>query len=285
MKSYSEVTIVIISYKSKKKIINFIVNLSKNYRIIIIENSDDKSIKKDIDQLFNNVEIYFAKNIGYGSAANYARTKIKTDYFFLFNPDLEEINSNLIEDFYNYAKKMNNNFSCLGPRFKNISNKTLKQSDIKSEIGFVKSISGAAMFFYTKNFDYIGGFDQNIFLYFEETDYCRRGIKCSLKAFQLNKIKITHNVGTSVEFKDIEEKNNIKKLTIWHFIWSKFYFYKKHYGKFLSALYFIPIILRTYIKILYFDIFKNIRKKEKYKIRLDGLLSSIKGKKSFKRLN
>ena len=82
MKSFKEVTIVIVSYKSKKKILNFLKNLSENYRILIIENSDDKSIKYEIEKLFQNVEIYFTRNIGYGSSANYARTKIKTDYFF-----------------------------------------------------------------------------------------------------------------------------------------------------------------------------------------------------------
>ena len=82
MKSFKEVTIVIVSYKSKK-ILKFIKNLSENYRILIIENSDDKSIKYEIEKLFQNVEIYFTRNIGYGSSANYARTKIKTDYFFI----------------------------------------------------------------------------------------------------------------------------------------------------------------------------------------------------------
>ena len=75
MKSFKEVTIVIVSYKSKKKILKFIKNLSENYRILIIENSDDKSIKYEIEKLFQNVEIYFTRNIGYGSSANYARTK------------------------------------------------------------------------------------------------------------------------------------------------------------------------------------------------------------------
>ena len=285
MKSFKEVTIVIVSYKSKKKILKFIKNLSENYRILIIENSDDKSIKYEIEKLFQNVEIYFTRNIGYGSSANYARTKIKTDYFFLFNPDLEEINSKLIENFIKYAKKLNNKLSCLGPRFKNIKNKNFIQSHIKSEIGYVNAISGAAMFFNTKNFDYIGGFDENIFLYFEETDYCKRGLKFCLKAFQLNNIKITHNVGTSVEFADVNEENKIKKLYNWHFIWSKYYFYNKHFGRILSLIYFLPIMFRSIIKIGISKLQKNSQNTEKYKIRLDGLINSIKGNSSYKRID
>ncbi len=284
MLSFTKVTIVIVSYKSKKKIIEFIKKLSQNYRIIVIENSEDKSIKNEIEKLYKNVEIYFTKNIGYGSSANYARTKIKTYYFFLFNPDLEEIDSNIIENFLKYAIKLNNKFSCLGPRYKNINSKTLKQSDIKSEIGFVRAISGAAMFFYTKNFDYIGGFDENIFLYFEETDYCKRGIKLNFNAYQVNKIKVTHNIGTAVEYEDDIEKNKIKQLCNWHFIWSKYYFYKKHYGIFLSLIYFLPIVLRSIIKMNLSKISNNLESTEKYQTRLDGLSNSIKGADSSKRI-
>ncbi len=270
--------------KVKKKIIEFIKKLSQYYRIIVIENSEDKSIKYEIEKLYKNVEIYFTINIGYGSSANYARTKVKTDYFFLFNPDLDEIDSNLIENFLNYSKKLDNKFSCLGPRYKNINSKTLKQSDANSEIGFASAISGAAMFFYTKNFDYIGGFDGNIFLYFEETDYCKRGIKFNLKSYQLNQIKVTHNVGTAVEYEDEAEKNKIKNLCNWHFIWSKYYFYEKHYGKFISLIYFTPILLRSIIRMNLSKISNNLENTEKYRTRLDGLLNSIKGKNSFKRI-
>ena len=168
-----EITVVIVSYKSKNKISNFLKGLKINFRVIIIENSDDLSIKHEISKISKNIEIYFTGNIGYGSSANFARKKINTKYFFLFNPDLTGVDNFMIKYFLDYAKKVNDNFSCLGPRYENISEKTLKQSNIKHEMGFINAISGAAMFFNTKNFDLIGGFDENIFLYFDETDYCK----------------------------------------------------------------------------------------------------------------
>ena len=179
---------------------------------------------------------------------------------------------------------MNDNFSCLGPRYKNISQKTLKQSNINYKIGYVKAISGAAMFFNTKKFDFIGGFDQNIFLYFEETDYCKRGSNVSLKAYQLNNVKITHQVGTAVEYEDNKEKEEIKKLCNWHFIWSKYYYYKKMYGLTLAFLYFIPIIIRINFRIFIYSLFKNDKKFIKYYIRWHALKESIKNKKSYMRL-
>jgi GT2 family glycosyltransferase len=280
----NEITIVIVSYKSKKKILNFLNNIKINFNIIIIENSDDYSIKNYLKIFSKNVDIYFTGNIGYGSSANYARKKIHTKYFFLLNPDLIGINNEVIEYFLHQAKEMNDNFSCLGPRYKNISQKTLKQSNINYKIGYVKAISGAAMFFNTKNFDMIGGFDENIFLYFEENDYCKRGRKFKLYSYQLNSIGILHNVGTAVEHDSVEEKNQIKKLCNWHFIWSKYYFYNKHYGKMLSVVYFIPIIVRSCIKILISKFIKNKINEDKYKTRLEAIIASIRGKKSYKRI-
>ena len=284
MHSYEEVSIVIVSYRSKRKIIKFLKKIYQYKKIIVIENSDDLSIGFDINKIYKNVEVYHTNNIGYGCSANYARKKINTEYFFLFNPDLHDIDNKIIETFLIQAKRLNNNFSCLGPRYDNISEKTLKQSDISKEIGYVDSISGAAMFFNTKVFDKIGRFDENIFLYFEETDFCKRGRKINLNSFQLNKIKVRHDVGTAVEYVDENEKIKIKLLCSWHFIWSKYYFYKKHYGLIVSLIYFFPILVRSIIKIFISKIFKNYSNEEKYKNRINGLISSIKGLKSFKRI-
>ena len=281
----NEITIVIVSYKSKNKILNFLRKIKINFKVIIIENSNDFTIKDDLNKISQNIDIFFTGNIGYGCSANYARKKINTKYFFLFNPDLIGVDNYMIEYFLKYAKKINNNFSCLGPRYENISEKTLKQSDLKQEIGYINAISGAAMFFNTEKFDLIGGFDENFFLYFEETDYCKRGNNQKLYSYQLNTVKIKHNVGTAVEYTSQKEKNDIQKLCNWHFIWSKYYFYKKHHGIFISFFIFVPIILRSISRIIISKITKNSENEEKYKNRLDGLLASISGKESFRRID
>ena len=64
-------------------------------------------------------------------------------------------------------------------------------------------ISGACMFFKKKTFDLLGGFDEFFFLYFEESDFCLRAHKI-YKNYQINTIKVKHNVGTSVEAKNIK---------------------------------------------------------------------------------
>ena len=282
--SYKEVTVVVISHKSKKKVLNLIKDISNNYKIIIVENSQDKSIENKISDLHKNIQIIFSENNGYGSAINLARTYVATKYFFVLNPDIQKIDDKLINIFYDSAIELNDNFGALGPRFENVSEKSHKQSNINEKYGQIESISGSAMFFCTEVFDKNGGFDENFFLYFEETDYCYRSNKNNYKIYQVNSQKVYHDIGTSVETSNEEEINKLKKLYAWHFIWSKYYFFKKHYGLLISFIYFLPILIRSLIKFFYFSLIRNKKKKEKYSIRLEGLLSSIKGLKSYKRI-
>ena len=282
-KPSKEVTIIIISHKSKKKVRNLIRNISNDFKIIIVENSLDKSIKNELSDHNKHIQIILSENNGYGSAINLARTYVKTKYFFVLNPDMQKINDKLINVFYDSAKELNNNFGALGPRFENVSEKSHKQSNINEKYGEIESISGSAMFFCTEIFDKNEGFDENYFLYFEETDYCYRSYRNNFKIYQVNSEKVYHEIGTSVETTSEEEINKFKNLYAWHFIWSKFYFVKKNKGNFYSLLIFTPVLIRTMIKMFYYKILKNNSREEHYRVRFDGLLSAIKGLKSFKR--
>ena len=96
------------------------------------------------------------------------------------------------------------------------------------------------------------------------------------------KVKVYHQKGKAVEVKNTEKKK-LQYLYSWHFIWSKFYYFKKHYGKVFAILYFTPIIIRIIIRVGYYKLTRN-KEITKYYYRLNALLSSIFGKKSFMRL-
>ena len=68
-------TIILPSYRSKKLILSHLKSLSKNYKIIVIENSYDISLERIIKNKYKNVEVYLKKNIGYGRAVNFAARK------------------------------------------------------------------------------------------------------------------------------------------------------------------------------------------------------------------
>ena len=269
------ITLVLISYRSENKIIPFIKKIPKNLTVIIVENYKKSNIENLIKKQ-KNIRIFKKKNNGVAASLNFAVKKIRTKYFIQISPDIR-FDYKSLKKFTDIAKKLNEEFAALGPRFVNVNQKSHIQIDEKLKIGSIPSIHGSFLFINTKKFKEIGYYDDKIFLYFEETDYCKRGVLKNLKSFQINSIKVKQE-GRSVEFKDNNEKNKIKNLLSWHFIWSKFYYYKKHYGYIYALIYFLPIMIRTLFKLL---IKKNGSDEfEKYKYRFDGLINSVLGKKS-----
>ena len=62
MHKYNDITIVIVSYKSKKQIIKLLKKIKINFKVIIIENSSDFSIK-DYFKNHTQILIYFFQEI------------------------------------------------------------------------------------------------------------------------------------------------------------------------------------------------------------------------------
>ena len=283
MKEYlKKITIVLISYNSTNKIKRFIKKIPQSIKIIIIDNSKDFNLKNILKNK-KNVKIFFNKNNGYGASINYAFKKIKTPYFLVAQPDVIGIKEKSLLDFYKYSKKLKDCYSVIGPHFKKASKKGHYQTDLKFDIKRIHNVHGSTMFFNKKTFTKIKGFDDNIFLYWEETDYTKRALKKGYNAYQLNKVKVIHEKGKAVITKNLIEKMNLENLYTWHFIWSKYYYYNKHYGRILSLLLFTPVILRILLRLMIHK--KNKKKFLKYFYRWDGLKQSILLKKSSMRLD
>lgn len=276
-------SIIIVTYKSDDIIYKFIRKIPKTIKVIIVENSKNFELKKEIEKKYNNIKVYLRKNKGVSSSLNFGVTKINTEYFIHLSPDLS-LDFKKIKIFFKYAKKLKNNFSALGPRFLQTKKRGHIQINKNLKIGKIESIHGSYMFFNTKKFREIGGWDEKIFLFFEETEYCYRAKKKNLFCYQINEVK-TKTIDTTVKIRDKILRDNWQSLLRWHFIWSKFYFSKKRFGSLLSFLFFIPTILRIFYKISLHYILNNKTKLNKYKFRLHGLYHSVIGSKSFLRLN
>ena len=172
-----DITIIILTHKSKDLVIDYIKDICKKFKIIIVDNSNDVELKSIIDSCYQNTDIHLIPNNGYSNQINHGIKFVKTKYFLISNPDVKGIDEINILNFINAAKHLDDNFSALGPRYLDVNPKTLKQSKSEDDIAEMRFLSGACMFFLKKNYDLIGGFDDNFFLYFEENDFCKRSSK------------------------------------------------------------------------------------------------------------
>ena len=282
-KILDKISIVLVCYNSSFKLKKFIKKIPKETKIFIIDNSKDYVLKR-LFKNKKNVKIYFKKNDGYGSSINFAAKRIKTPYFLVVQPDVTGIVKNSLIRFYKYAKKLNDKFSVIGPHFLNASKSGHFQTSLKYKIKKIHNVHGSTMFFNKRIFDKNKGFDKNIFLYWEETDFSKRASINGFNAYQLNIVKVKHEKGKAVKVSNLKDVLKLENLYTWHFIWSKFYYFNKHYGKFLSMIYFTPIIIRILFRMSVYKIIKS-NKFMKYYCRWDGLKNSILNKKSSMRLN
>ena len=277
MKS-QDITVIITSFHSGDKIFDCINSINKDIKIIIIENSNDHLLKKEIQSRYNNVECVLSnENLGYGAGNNLGLSMVKTEYALIINPDVT-LKNDAIENFFSSINKVEN-FGIIAPVSKNekYSNFNI---DLDKDIKEVQNVKGFAMFLNMKNFKEIGFFDENFFFYFEEIDLCKRLKNNNIKIYIDPSIEVSHLGGTSHN----EEINKPMELSRnWHWMWSSFYYHKKHFGYMSGLMKILPKLLSSIIKFIIYLIIFNKFKSDVYKYRILGIINSVLLKKSWYR--
>ena len=277
--SIKDITIVIASFKSEKKIKNCLNSIDKQAKVLVIENSNNLSFKENLEKEFSNVECVLAgTNIGYGSANNIGLKKVKTKYALILNPDAT-LHSSALENFIKATEKIYD-FAIMAPYIQEEKDKFDKKNDLKNispvEVGNVK---GFAMFLNISEFREVGFFDENFFFYFEEIDLCKRLINHGKKIYLIPEIKIDHGGGLSHD-QSINVEMELSRN--WHWMWSTFNYHKKYKGFFVSFFIILPKMSSAIIKVLIYTLIFNKKKKIYYQ-RLSGLINAIMGKSSWYR--
>ena len=126
----------------------------------------------------------------------------------------------------------------------------------------------------------IGFFDENIFLYYEENDFYLRSMKNNYYIYLIQKSEIQHFGNEST---DLINRNDIEINRNWHYMWSTFYFHKKHYGILHAYYKTIFKFISAMLKYALYLIKRDKLKKEIYFARISGIFNSMIGKKSWHR--
>lgn len=299
-----DVAVILINYNSSEHSINCIQSIiektstSINYQIIITDNCSEKedylNLKLFCDKLnFPNLELHRSKiNSGFGGGnmfgiqfanAQYLAfvnndTLLKNDCLFILKDALEK-NSN-IGIAGAQAYKENGDFmisldhfaspmrEILGRNFLEFINskKYPKRKKTYTNPIQVNFVPGSFMFVRATDFYDVGGFDTNLFLYYEETDLCMRLAKISRFAFLVPSAEFIHYHGASTG-KSTAIKKELKI--------SLLYVIRKHYGffgyfivsNFLILKYFFSSIVKSKNRELFYLLISGARISKSLKLK------------------
>ena len=272
-----DITAVITSFRSENKILNCIESLGKDIKIIVIENSNNTQLKEKLEKDYSNLNCILSdENLGYAKGNNLGLSLVKTKFALIINPDAAA-DEDTINNFLSTAK-IKSDFAIIAPYIQ--EEKSNVNLETAKGIFQVKSVKGFAMFLNLEQFKNIGYFDENFFIYFEEIDLCKRLIKNNKQIFLDTNIKINHKGGTS---HDNSINYEMEKSRNWHWMWSSFYFHKKHYGYLFAIIKIFPKFISSILKTIFYKFSRNKEKKDIYYCRFKGILNSILLKKSWYR--
>ena len=288
----SNLTVNILTYKTNTEILKQCINsIDRSVFINIVENSPIFKNEKYFRNLYNNINIICTgSNLGYAGGHNFGISKVKTRYVLILNPDLVCMNS--------YFDKLNNyldenvNFHVIGSQYEtNKMNKPayglFDQKKFNTNIAVdqnnlqkVDWVVGCSMLIDLNKFSNKKIFDDNFFLFYEETDFCRT-IKLNKGLVFSSKDLIIDHYGEKGSFAtELDKKYSYLKLRNWHLMWSSFYYYKKNYSYNYAFKLLIGSLIKSIFKVIIFAILFNKHKCTKHLYRFLGLFNSMIGKSS-----
>ena len=265
-KKMFDVEIISVSYNSYNAFMSnkwIDILSSEDIKVSIIDNNSPDGSGRKLCNKFGNIDVkIMQQNIGYGRALNVGLNKTNKKYVFIVNPDV----SFSIEDVERMVEIARNDCrsTCIwAPVYE-------KNDNIKDVIESVSLVSGAAMLFEIEKFTSF--FDENIFLFFEETDLCKRVINNG------GKIKLCHSVAFDHKFgKSSGDDFDIECIKAWHYAWSRCYFMKKH-----NLFNCYDNIFKMYLEYKIQSLINtNNTKRMLYNVKSKGVKDFFYGKKAF----
>jgi GT2 family glycosyltransferase len=279
-----DVSIIIVNYNTNillKQCIASIYQHTKDicFEIIVIDNASQDGSAEMIKYEYPNVILIESKeNLGFGNANNLGAKKASGDFIFLLNSDTILL-ENSLKILYEYYEKMGDpNIAVVGCRLLDINRKpqisfgnfpSIWQELFEfgpiiffrkfynenlgpalagegSGIKEVDYISGADMFFKKAIFDKIGGFDEDFFMYYEDTELCFRLKRIGYKIIWYPYTSIIHYAGASGQ-----KSKDADYVTLEIYHRSKYLYFRKFHGRLIANVIkylTIPKILFIYRK-------------------------------------
>lgn len=292
MQTPIKISIIIVNYNTAEFIKQCLDSLKKHWisdmEIIIIDNnSTDRSIESLVSK-FPGTHFYFLKdNKGFGAGCNYGTTKANGKYLLFLNPDIT-VTSDAISYLYNHMEKNPDTGVCSGllydkneipaycfNNFPDLSWEFMQAFGIGLERTIRKLLNhpniisgqndpfevdwfhGACLLIKKELFNKVNGFDENIFLYYEDVDICYKVKILGYKNICIPNAKFYHFTQSSVR--------GHKGQRVYFFNMHKYknYYMKKYFPIYKRVIVHFFYILAGLLKI----VVSPFRKKKRTNIR------------------
>jgi N-acetylglucosaminyl-diphospho-decaprenol L-rhamnosyltransferase len=261
------ISIVIVSYNSGHILGECLGRLPDTAEVIVVDNaSSDDSIR--VAGNYPVRLLTLPQNVGYGPACNVGARGASGDFVLFLNPDVR-LEAGSIAKLAEAAEQYPG-AAAFAPRllkpdgsivFQDSSilcppphNKS-KPKHVPAGDCCVESMSGAAMFCRKKAFLGLGGFDERIFLYYEDDDLCRR-----LRKGGWSLVYVHGALGRHEHGKSTRDKKGGIYFRSFHWAVSKSYVTRKHGVAFHPAVEWFKSILRGSLAAVRF----NSARRERY---------------------
>lgn len=244
--------------------------------VVVDAGSTDSTL--EILKRFPEIQVISCENVGFGNANNLGASKVTQPWLMFVNPDLFILRNDL-ETLFDFSSNLEQRSITSTRMYQIIDERRRYTRESRFEGTFVErpKVSGALMLMQSSLFSDLEGFDQNIFLYFEEIDLCWRARKLGAKVLVLGTAEAEHMRAASAPSSD-----KYLYLRAWHDGWSKSYFQAKHSRSKLHSLFLrSKSIAQSLVKYLTALLMGRGSKAYREKHKAKGMIDQIRGISAF----
>ena len=235
-------------------------DIGDDLEVIVVDNSPNMELFDEIKAKFNEVKVIKNENKGFGHGNNVGYQNATGKYLFFLNPD-----TILIEPIFHSiltVMEADSRVGMLGMKLLDVNRNENMSFHYLEEHTFLRAqlakinnkrnnfkqdkmyICGADMVMRKKVFEEIGGFDENLFMYYEESDLTRRLHEKKYHNVFVHDLKLIHLEAASTANQKIKKETIERELDSYLYYckkfnlnFKKFIKKKKRYAIFKKSLY------------------------------------------------
>lgn len=250
-KETPQISFIIVNFESRNLLSGCLASIGKiagiSKEIIVVNNDSEPLDLSDGLGCLPKV-IQSDRNVGFGSGVNLGAAKAAGQFLFFLNPDAEIVSGPFQDAIGEFGRD---------PKLAVLGTKIIDGKDavqdwtagetitpwriIKNNLGFDQNkkireqkdalavgwVSGGAMMVRKDVFQKLGGFDEKMFLYYEDVDLCRRVQELDFRIIYFPAIVVRHLGGRSFANREKQKR---------YYYQSQDHYFEKHFGKFSARM-------------------------------------------------